>query len=1096
MAVLLLTILLRSACAAADAKVLRALRVDAPPVVDGRLDEACWRDADTATGFSVIGDAGTAADEQTVGRAVYDNECLYVGVECRESRLDLLREVMAKSPQTFDYEAGETVELFFDVNRDRKTFLQILVNTNGSYQVLAAHEMQLRNVPVEPAVQLGDGAFSIEVKIPLAALHLTPNPEGIWGFNLCRARMLEGRPEVILPSKVFSAWQNTGWDFRQPDRFGALAIAGDFSCYHFTVDARQREGALRVEVTNGTGSERAVILETAVGKEKQRQAHDLRLRAGESWPVDLPMPPGAVEMEVNLREAKSGRFVYQGGTALAEVSASAAPALAAAAGGLGYCVFSTCYLERQTCYSAPRREQVGKALELFAALGEYEPASFSVRAEKDLTAVRVELAQGLTGPGGAAIGADRVDLRVVESMKRWTRATEYQKTECFLTRNRPRDLRAGVTQRYWLTVHVPDDAVAGRYRGSVRIAPANAEAQDIQVTLEVLPIILPRPVGMNFFMYLRPRDLPKEFQTDEYLRRVFLDMREHGMTSLSLSAYPGGPGWTSVDRDSQEPLSMARQIELLRETGLDAPWSALPWIGAECYPASTWKIVMDEAKKREWPELLFYLVDEPKPGRYERVDACMRQVADFRKQFPQHPIRTTTAGASDPKVAPLYDVWIAGASVVDAELLENAKKMGKVVWTYDCATAPVDAQTERYYFGLWAWKAGVKGAAQWAYTDGSTTNRFGVAVPWTGREDDLTEYTHSFNFVCPMAEGPVPSIGWEAVREGIDDYRYLLALTQLLEAARARKDVEAAAVEKAAALLRQAEEAVHIENYGKALQRASERGGYGGGLFDRPAPEPGLAPTDFDRIRREIAAAIVTLGRLLDPRAPRYGLPAATAAATPEPTPGPTPAAEARPADPPPPAADSPESLLDACEDLGIVQPVYNQVAWDPKAFHEQQIGQLAVSTAEKVEGRGSFHWVVTAEEVEQRLKKEPAFEVVAIQRLFGLDFEPYAEMSFNLKCDTSNHPRLYLQLLGAQAPSTILLDRGQTTQGWQEIRLQLSALDIGVSATYGKIMNYFRFYCAASAFEEGDRLDIYLDNLRLTTKKTPTELTAPRPAP
>ena len=177
-----------------------------------------------------------------------------------------------------------------------------------------------------------------------------------------------------------------------------------------------------------------------------------------------------------------------------------------------------------------------------------------------------------------------------------------------------------------------------------------------------------------------------------------------------------------------------------------------------------------------------------------------------------------------------------------------------------------------------------------------------------------------------------------------------------------------------------------------------------------------------------------------------------------------------------------------------MMQPVYNQLAWDPKAFHDLRIGQLAVSTEEKVEGNASLHWAVTAAEVAQRRQTEPAFEIVAIHRLFGLDFEPYAEVSFNLKCDNPNHPPLYVQLLGVKATNTLILDRGQTTQGWKEVRLDLSKLDIGTSEVYGKIMNYFRFYSSASAFAAGDRLDLYLDNLRLTTRKAPTEVTTPSP--
>ena len=34
---------------------------------------------------------------------------------------------------------------------------------------------------------------------------------------------------------------------------------------------------------------------------------------------------------------------------------------------------------------------------------------------------------------------------------------------------------------------------------------------------------------------------------------------------------------------------------------------------------------------------------------------------------------------------------------------------------------------------------------------------------------------------CPSKEGPIPTLGWEAMREGVDDVRYLTTLADLIK---------------------------------------------------------------------------------------------------------------------------------------------------------------------------------------------------------------------------------------------------------------------------------------------------------------------------
>ncbi len=56
---------------------LSAYWTDAPPVLDGRMDEPCWQDADETTGFIVL-DSTTPAEHQVRARVCYDAERLYV----------------------------------------------------------------------------------------------------------------------------------------------------------------------------------------------------------------------------------------------------------------------------------------------------------------------------------------------------------------------------------------------------------------------------------------------------------------------------------------------------------------------------------------------------------------------------------------------------------------------------------------------------------------------------------------------------------------------------------------------------------------------------------------------------------------------------------------------------------------------------------------------------------------------------------------------------------------------------------------------------------------------------------------------------------
>jgi hypothetical protein len=417
-------------------------------------------------------------------------------------------------------------------------------------------------------------------------------------------------------------------------------------------------------------------------------------------------------------------------------------------------------------------------------------------------------------------------------------------------------------------------------------------------------------------------------------------------------------------------------------------------------------------------------------------------------------------------VSHYYDVWIGAAE----EEMKRARQDGKTAWDYDCGLAPVDAHTDRYYFGLWAWKLGIAGVSHWAYYDAGLLNRFMVQAPWRNSPDDLTEYTHNFNFVYPTPQELIPTIGWEAVREGIDDYRYLHTLKKTVETARAAGAGEKT-LKAAVALLEDVNRRIRTENLREERARAKAQG-QGTRDFERRPPQSEWTSAEYDRLRRRVVQAIAALNRAGFVYRPAWAPPTGHAALPP----GPSFAAMARTG-----AADSVETLWEDCEDLDKINVTYAQPYWRPKAFAESMIGRLEVSQKEKIEGKGSIHWTVSRADVEERLRTTPDFSQVMLNYLYGRDWSPYTELRFSLKCESPRHPDVYVMLIGAKPPYRSVLGRDEVTNGWKEVRWNLADADIGRSEKYGMIMNYFRLF--GSDFRAGDVLDLYLDNMRLVTR-------------
>jgi hypothetical protein len=180
----------------------------------------------------------------------------------------------------------------------------------------------------------------------------------------------------------------------------------------------------------------------------------------------------------------------------------------------------------------PSPAELGSPLRLALTPGEYEPAGVGVRVRDGLRGLRL-VPSALTGPGGATIPAAAFDVRVVrmiEPRERWPKLKEHPRHPGYLDPQPAAgvEIAAATTRAFWITLHAPDDAAAGSYRGSLALVSDGAELAALPLEVEVYPF---RLAEVRPALWIYGDNWPLSPAS-------FADSRAHGMNTICVN-----PGW-------------------------------------------------------------------------------------------------------------------------------------------------------------------------------------------------------------------------------------------------------------------------------------------------------------------------------------------------------------------------------------------------------------------------------------------------------------------------------------------------------------------------------------------------------------------------
>lgn len=165
-----------------------AVRVDRPPVLDGRLADESWVLAAPADTFTQSDpDEGQPATERTEVRVLFDDEAIYVGVRLFDSDPTRIVRRMAKRDEDPD---ADRITIYLDPMHDHQTGTFFRVSASGVQKDAVVFNDTWDDVSWDAvwqsAVSIDAESWSVELRIPLSQLRFQHADRAVWGFNVAR----------------------------------------------------------------------------------------------------------------------------------------------------------------------------------------------------------------------------------------------------------------------------------------------------------------------------------------------------------------------------------------------------------------------------------------------------------------------------------------------------------------------------------------------------------------------------------------------------------------------------------------------------------------------------------------------------------------------------------------------------------------------------------------------------------------------------------------------------------------------------------------------------------------------------------------------
>lgn len=352
----------------------------------------------------------------------------------------------------------------------------------------------------------------------------------------------------------------------------------------------------------------------------------------------------------------------------------------------------------------------------------------------------------------------------------------------------------------WFTIYAPPKASGGVYTGRITMSSTEGGETVLPIEVTVYDFDLPVTPSLKTDFGFRPdlaRDAAKQkgctLAQSDLAARYVTDALEHRVTLREAGLFPVASPNYAADLAGFEPrfkdllvrgaTTFAVPPELLK-----AP-TALE--NADAF------VVRKQVEKRAFCRI----ASEPPPSEWPGIAERAKQ---WQALAPDIPLMITAFGL-DAYLPDFVPIWCAHLQLFDTPngrpLLDRIKQ-NQETWFYvnhlparPYANLFIDfAGLEHRILPWQAWALGVRGFHHWCI------NQSEAGQDPYENPTDVTPVNGDGLLVYPGKDGPVDSIRWEILRDGIEDYDYLSILYERFRKAQ-QKGVSAAVLEQAAKAL-------------------------------------------------------------------------------------------------------------------------------------------------------------------------------------------------------------------------------------------------------------------------------------------------------
>jgi len=473
-------------------------------------------------------------------------------------------------------------------------------------------------------------------------------------------------------------------------------------------------------------------------------------------------------------------------------------------------------------------ETVKNPIEISCAKNEYETFQLVILPKsRDLLGIKIEPEDFIGEDGKLKISKDNIKINIVGYVK-IEKTFSGRKPGWYpdpLIPNFSVNVKSTEVQPFWVTIYVPTDTVAGKYKGRIKITPINMKSEEVLISLKVRDFSLPKTLHLKTMCWTPTETIKKFYKSvipmegkenvakrDEIFRNYWGTLLEYRLGvggDIALGMWWKIFGPVQGELGSLDFSEVERRLTWAFDRGLNAFIMGLtPNLKRENQKEYSQKY-QEELKqylreysafleKKGWLDYAFvYTYDEAPKSAWPEVKKISNVIRSVNKKLKIYQCINEPEGVRE--LNDYVDIWDVYVAQYWGTGVSEYQKKGKEVWLAVCIWPadppnlfveylPLDARVLSWF----CWKYNAVGFEYWS------------SVSWKDNASSYKEYWKSVEFTDWKADdkggqdgyllypGPdgtaIPSIRLSNLREGFEDYEYLYILREKFNANKSKLD--------------------------------------------------------------------------------------------------------------------------------------------------------------------------------------------------------------------------------------------------------------------------------------------------------------------